>query len=166
MHQTSRNPRLRARSASSRRSRLTIGVLLMAAILVAGVIVAGGGPGGAADESSGRLRTYYIAADSVRWNYAPHGRNDITGQAWDAAAAVFTQPGPPPTTTTPATRIAAIRRTPMATRDRLDEALRARSRGLRDVWCMGTPSHVGPSTAALPRSRGECPAGPATGAGP
>jgi FtsP/CotA-like multicopper oxidase with cupredoxin domain len=94
MHQTSRNPRLLARSASSRRLRLTIGVLLMAAILVAGVIVAGGGPGGAADESSGRLRTYYIAADSVRWNYAPHGRNDITGQAWDAAAAVFTQPGP------------------------------------------------------------------------
>jgi hephaestin len=94
MHETFANARLAGRNASSRRSRLTVGGLLMAAILVAGVVVADRWPGGASDESAGRLRTYFIAADTVRWNYAPHGINDITGQPWDDAAAVFTQPGP------------------------------------------------------------------------
>ena len=44
---------------------------------------------------------YYIAADHVAWDYAPDGRNDITGEPFDDVAGVFTAPGPtgsgPPT---------------------------------------------------------------------
>jgi FtsP/CotA-like multicopper oxidase with cupredoxin domain len=39
-------------------------------------------------------RVYYLAADEVRWNYAPDGRNDITGQPFADEAAVFTKRGP------------------------------------------------------------------------
>lgn len=49
--------------------------------------------GGAAADH-GTVRTYYIAADSVMWNYAPDGRNVITGHPFDTAADVFTQHGP------------------------------------------------------------------------
>src|SRR4051794_18437574 len=41
-----------------------------------------------------QLRTYYIAADHVAWNYAPDGRNDITGEPFDDVAGTFTAPGP------------------------------------------------------------------------
>jgi FtsP/CotA-like multicopper oxidase with cupredoxin domain len=44
--------------------------------------------------TAGRLRTYFIAADSVLWNYAPDDRNDITGQPWNDAQQVFVQNGP------------------------------------------------------------------------
>jgi hephaestin len=43
---------------------------------------------------SPQTRTYYIAADHVRWNYAPDGRNDITGLPFDAVARTFTAAGP------------------------------------------------------------------------
>src|SRR3954470_22482108 len=39
-------------------------------------------------------RVYYIAADHVAWNYAPDGKNDITGRPFDDVAGVFTAPGP------------------------------------------------------------------------
>jgi hephaestin len=39
-------------------------------------------------------RVYYLAADEVRWDYAPQGKNAITGQPFDEQAAVFTQRGP------------------------------------------------------------------------
>jgi len=39
-------------------------------------------------------RVYYLAADEVRWNYAPDGKNDITGRPFDDEAAVFTKQGP------------------------------------------------------------------------
>ena len=29
--------------------------------------------------TTGQLRTYYIAAEEVLWDYAPHDRNDIAG---------------------------------------------------------------------------------------
>jgi hephaestin len=38
-------------------------------------------------------RTYYIAADEVEWNYAPQGRNAITGRPFDDAANVFVARG-------------------------------------------------------------------------
>jgi len=31
----------------------------------------------------GQTRAYYIAADKVCWDYAPQGRNLITGQRFD-----------------------------------------------------------------------------------
>src|SRR3954470_21073519 len=45
-------------------------------------------------EGAGKARTYYIAADSVLWNYAPEGRNLITDAPFDDVAAVFTAAGP------------------------------------------------------------------------
>ena len=40
-----------------------------------------------------QTRTYYIAADEVEWNYAPTGKNQITGQPFDEDASVFTKQG-------------------------------------------------------------------------
>jgi len=41
-----------------------------------------------------QTRVYYIAADQVLWNYAPDGKNDITGAAFDDAAKTFVAAGP------------------------------------------------------------------------
>jgi manganese oxidase len=50
--------------------------------------------GTAAALTTGQLRTYYIAADQVLWDYAPDGTNDITGQPFTAEQDVFTKQGP------------------------------------------------------------------------
>jgi FtsP/CotA-like multicopper oxidase with cupredoxin domain len=44
--------------------------------------------------TTGQLRTYYIAADEVLWDYAPDGTNDITGQPFTPEQDVFTKQGP------------------------------------------------------------------------
>ena len=41
-----------------------------------------------------RVRTYYIAADEVLWDYAPHDRNDIAGRPWNDDEKVFVENGP------------------------------------------------------------------------
>src|SRR4051794_881674 len=43
---------------------------------------------------TGQVRTYYIAADTVAWDYAPDGRNDITGAPFTPDEQVFTKQGP------------------------------------------------------------------------
>jgi len=48
----------------------------------------------AAAATTGQVRTYYIAADEVLWDYAPDGTNDITGAPFTADEQVFTQQGP------------------------------------------------------------------------
>jgi FtsP/CotA-like multicopper oxidase with cupredoxin domain len=42
----------------------------------------------------GVVRTYYIAADEVAWNYAPTGRNGITGKPFDDVANTYVKSGP------------------------------------------------------------------------
>lgn len=42
-----------------------------------------------APQPAGQVRRYYIAADEVTWDYAPTGRNLITGQPFDATARVY-----------------------------------------------------------------------------
>ncbi len=44
--------------------------------------------------SSGRTRTYYLGADEVVWDYAPTGRNQITGKPFDEVADTWVQHGP------------------------------------------------------------------------
>ena len=44
--------------------------------------------------TTGQVRTYYIAADQVLWDYAPDGINDITGKPFTEEQQVFTQNGP------------------------------------------------------------------------
>ena len=41
-----------------------------------------------------QTRTYYIAADEVDWNYAPQGKNMITGEPFTDDENVFVQNGP------------------------------------------------------------------------
>ena len=49
---------------------------------------------GGAFHKDGRTRTYYISADKVVWDYAPDGRNDITGEPFDDVANTYVQSGP------------------------------------------------------------------------
>jgi len=42
----------------------------------------------------GQTRTYFIAADEVVWDYAPTGKNQITGLPFDEVANVFVANGP------------------------------------------------------------------------
>jgi FtsP/CotA-like multicopper oxidase with cupredoxin domain len=44
--------------------------------------------------AQGRVRTYYIAAEEVAWNYAPSGVDRITGRPFDETAEVFVEGGP------------------------------------------------------------------------
>src|SRR6185436_15033018 len=44
--------------------------------------------------ATGRVRTYYVAAEEVEWDYAPLGMDMETGKAFEGAAAAYTQPGP------------------------------------------------------------------------
>jgi hephaestin len=64
----------------------------LAALLVGLSSLAGCAGGGAVPE--GETRTYYIAAERVAWDYAPSGRNGITGEPFDAAASLYLTRGP------------------------------------------------------------------------
>lgn len=44
-------------------------------------------------DSSGKVRTYYVAADEVDWDYAPDGINKMMGMKFDGYAATFMQRG-------------------------------------------------------------------------
>ena len=44
--------------------------------------------------SAGKERDYFIAADQIRWNYAPMGVNEITGKPFDAVADTYVKAGP------------------------------------------------------------------------
>jgi len=44
--------------------------------------------------TSGKVRTYYIAADEVEWNYAPSGMNKMMGMKFSGYPNVFFEKGP------------------------------------------------------------------------
>lgn len=48
----------------------------------------------AQSRSAGTTRTYYIAADEVTWDYAPAGKNVITGQPFKGMEDIWTRRGP------------------------------------------------------------------------
>src|SRR5690348_1467655 len=81
-----------------RRRQATL--LIVLALLV--TACAGGGSmssgvsagSGQPDRGRGTTRTYYVSAEPVRWDYAPAGRNEITGQPFDDQADVFVRRGP------------------------------------------------------------------------
>jgi hypothetical protein len=84
---------------AKRRRRALIGAMVA---LVAGSLVSGCDSGGTskrthdhgtASSGRGKQRTFYIAADEVAWNYAPSGRNLITGKAFGPVEATFVASG-------------------------------------------------------------------------
>ncbi len=44
-------------------------------------------------DGKGKTRNYYIAADEVEWDYAPHNMDHMTGKPFDARAAIFIERG-------------------------------------------------------------------------
>jgi FtsP/CotA-like multicopper oxidase with cupredoxin domain len=68
---------------------------LIPALLVTGCAAAGSGGGrsGASGTVAGRVRTYYIAADEVLWDYAPQDRNVVAGRPFTDAEQVFVRNG-------------------------------------------------------------------------
>jgi len=70
-----------------------LGPALMALVALVATTTASTGAGPAA-AGPGTVRRYYIAADTVRWNYAPSGKNLITGLPFGADDGVYAVNGP------------------------------------------------------------------------
>jgi FtsP/CotA-like multicopper oxidase with cupredoxin domain len=70
--------------------------LAIAAILVGGAMSKGLWARQEAHQTklSGVIRTYYIAADEVDWNYAPADHDHMTGKPYDEKARYYTEKGP------------------------------------------------------------------------
>jgi manganese oxidase len=51
------------------------------------------GQQGQAVASTGKTRTYYIAADEVEWDYAPHNMDHMTGKPFDKATMIWVEKG-------------------------------------------------------------------------
>jgi manganese oxidase len=66
------------------------GVILAAGIVARPVF----SPQGTVPTPQDQTHTYYLAADEVAWDYAPSGRNQITGKPFDDVANVYVQRGP------------------------------------------------------------------------
>ena len=64
------------------------------ALLFISMLVLACGAEAAGHAPAGRVRTYYVAADEVEWNYTPSGRDEAMGMPFDDIAKTFTQPGP------------------------------------------------------------------------
>jgi hephaestin len=67
---------------------------LLLALIALLPVVAGTGPLSQANAGPGTVRRYYIAADQVRWDYTPAGRNLITGKPFGDEENVFVKNGP------------------------------------------------------------------------
>lgn len=58
------------------------------------VVSAGTWLGLQSPDSASQVHTYYVAADSVTWDYAPSGRDETTGEEFGPAQAFWVEPGP------------------------------------------------------------------------
>ena len=71
------------------RRRIFLGTLAaLGGVAKAGVSLAQGVSGG------GKVRTYYVAADEVEWDYCPTGINQFTGKPFEGYDRVFVENGP------------------------------------------------------------------------
>lgn len=68
---------------------LTLPGLMAGLLLIAGFVLVSSW-----SAPDGRTITYYVAADEVVWDYAPSGRDEITGRPFDAVASPFVEAGP------------------------------------------------------------------------
>ncbi len=67
---------------------------VFAVLIAAAVRSAAGTSQPGQTESGSRVRTYYIAADEVDWDYAPGGVNKMMGMKFDGYSKVFVERGP------------------------------------------------------------------------
>jgi hephaestin len=81
--------------------RASIRISVLAGLGLAGALIVLWAPAGqragtarAQGVAAATTRTYYIAADEVAWDYAPTGRNQITGKPFTDAENVFVANGP------------------------------------------------------------------------
>jgi manganese oxidase len=72
-------------------NRMLRGVLQLFAIPL---LLQGVSWGTAPIRTTGKTRTYYVAADEVNWDYAPSGRDEAMGMEFDAVGKAFTESGP------------------------------------------------------------------------
>jgi len=66
----------------------------LAAVLIVALVACSWVRGDSETKSHGKLRTYYIAADEVIWDYAPGGINQVTGQPLGDAENFWVATGP------------------------------------------------------------------------
>jgi len=45
-------------------------------------------------QPTGKIRTYYVAAEELEWNYAPSGRDEAMGHPFDEIEKGYAEPGP------------------------------------------------------------------------
>lgn len=69
-------------------------VVFVLALLAVVITITNLDPKGKTTSRSGTVRTYYIAAEEVMWDYAPSGINQITGEPFDSVAQIYTASGP------------------------------------------------------------------------
>lgn len=69
----------------------TIAVILISMVMTCPV---GSGAQTAPAMPGGKIRTYYIAADEVDWDYAPGGVNKMMGMKFEGYSKVFVEKGP------------------------------------------------------------------------
>ncbi len=79
-------------STLGRPKREWAGLCALAAIVFAGWVGVGG-CGGEESAVDARVRTYFIAADQVAWDYAPQERNLVSGKPFGEAENVFVRRG-------------------------------------------------------------------------
>lgn len=78
----------------SRKFRVLGGLAAMS-LVIAWMVSPGGGQARAADPAvAAQTRTYFISADKVVWDYAPAGRNLITGQPFGDVENTYVASGP------------------------------------------------------------------------
>lgn len=72
---------------------MNVGFVIAASLLALGGVGAAVVVATADDGCGGTLRTYYVAAEPVMWDYAPSGYDQVTGGPFDQQALTFMAPG-------------------------------------------------------------------------
>jgi manganese oxidase len=67
---------------------------VLAFVVLASSLIASAAPQTKSKPEGGRVRTYYVAADEVVWDYAPGGMDHMTGKPFAGYAKVHTESGP------------------------------------------------------------------------
>jgi manganese oxidase len=70
------------------------GFLVLCAVAGFGVCAWAGPQKARGEAPTGRVRTYYVAADEVEWDYAPSGLDQITGKPFEGMAKMYMEHGP------------------------------------------------------------------------